>query len=780
MQMSDMLNYAHRVAPGVIICKDDGFLAGWKLNGLDNESVDPDELHATLERVARGVSELQEGDALWLTLWRALAPTAKLSQTDVDHLEPAVALVVSENAEIETDGEIYENSIHVVYRCALEDDFPTMEQRLEAFERRREVVQNILGSVFELTRLGTHKVQTESGGSFETDELADLVATMAAGRPIQQRLSRQQDIYLDAALAADYEQPGFQEVPRLDGQEAAFISIESWPQDYDLDALAALETLDFDYRWTVRYIVQSQTRTRAAVTALRRRWRQAGSNLLGNILGAQSQDRDLHADMMANSLDGVSVDLGRGLRFGELTSTITVLAGDGEDPARDLRRKIAAVDQVLMANGFRGRRERVNAREAYLGSLPGHMAMQARSSTMSAFNFATLIPYRSFWNGERYCPCDRFPPKSPPLMLAHSARGELFQFNLHVKDVGHTIVAGPTGAGKSVLLGAIAAHFLKYENAQVFYFDKHCSSRHLCNAVGGSFIEFGAGEGRGLAPLGNIQEVGQEWAEKWVRMIPRLADKDASPKDGDELVEAVRNLSDTGGGSLTDIRDFVLGKDAGTAVERFLGSEGRPAILDGKIDTLEWKPLTVFEAEELFQYDEATSLLALDYIFRRCEQRFDGRPTLVVFDEAAAFLRHALFRTQIAEWLREVRKKNVSIVMATQQVSDFVNSGIGASFENVHSYVFLPNARAASKKTADAYREFNLTDRQIEVISMLEPKRDYYVMKPQGSRVMNFRFGAASLSLFAKTDKTASDRAKRLAAERPDYWIEDLQHDAAS
>ncbi len=49
---------------------------------------------------------------------------------------------------------------------------------------------------------------------------------------------------------------------------------------------------------------------------------------------------------------------------------------------------------------------------------------------------------------------------------------------LHVDDVGHTLIFGPTGSGKSTLLALIAAQFRRYRDAQIFAFDKGMSLCH--------------------------------------------------------------------------------------------------------------------------------------------------------------------------------------------------------------------------------------------------------------------------------------------------------------
>ncbi|MFN6986834.1 MAG: heme ABC exporter ATP-binding protein CcmA [Rhizobium oryzihabitans] len=52
-------------------------------------------------------------------------------------------------------------------------------------------------------------------------------------------------------------------------------------------------------------------------------------------------------------------------------------------------------------------------------------------------------------------PCPFYPPNSPPLMQVASGSTP-FRLNLHVDDVGHTLIFGPTGSGKSTLLRTVA------------------------------------------------------------------------------------------------------------------------------------------------------------------------------------------------------------------------------------------------------------------------------------------------------------------------------------
>ena len=67
---------------------------------------------------------------------------------------------------------------------------------------------------------------------------------------------------------------------------------------------------------------------------------------------------------------------------------------------------------------------------------------------------------------------------------------------------------------------------------------------------------------------------------------------------------------------------------------------------------------------------------ALTYLFDRLEERFNGNPTLLLLDEAWLFLDNPMFSGRIRDWLKTLRKKNVSVIFATQSLSDVQASAI--------------------------------------------------------------------------------------------------------
>ena len=121
--------------------------------------------------------------------------------------------------------------------------------------------------------------------------------------------------------------------------------------------------------------------------------------------------------------------------------------------------------------------------------------------------------------------------------------------------------------------------------------------------------------------------------------------------------------------------------------------------------------------EELMQH-KALVPPVLTYLFHRLEARFDGRPTLLILDEAWTFLDDALFAARIREWLKTLRKKNVAVVFATQSLADIERSTIApALIESCPTRIFLPNDRALEPQAKSVYERFGLNARQIEILS---------------------------------------------------------------
>jgi type IV secretion system protein VirB4 len=161
----------------------------------------------------------------------------------------------------------------------------------------------------------------------------------------------------------------------------------------------------------------------------------------------------------------------------------------------------------------------------------------------------------------------------------------------------------------------------------------------------------------------------------------------------------------------------------------------------------------------------------LIYLFHRLEDRFDGRPTLLILDEAWTFLDDPLFSTKIRAWLKTLRKKNVAVVFATQSLADIERSAIApAIIESCPTRIFLPNSQALEPQARAIYERFGLNARQIEILAVAAPKRDYYAQTARGNRLFELGLGPIALALCAAStphDQRLIDRCLAEAGAIP-------------
>src|SRR5712692_12049144 len=166
------------------------------------------------------------------------------------------------------------------------------------------------------------------------------------------------------------------------------------------------------------------------------------------------------------------------------------------------------------------------------------------------------------------------------------------------------------------------------------------------------------------------------WAVGWMESLCALNGLHTGPKHRNAITEAMRRLQASPARTITEFSASVQDEDVRAALEHFTLSGAMGFLLDADRDCLGNGRMLAFETEHLLQLDDKAVLPVLFYLFRRIEQRLDASPTLIVLDEAWAYLAHELFERRIGDWLRTMRRKNAGVVMATQQLADLADSKI--------------------------------------------------------------------------------------------------------
>ncbi len=743
--LADHLPWAGLVAPGVILNKDGAFTTAFRFRGPDLESATETELITVRARLNNALKRLGSGWCLHVEAQRRPAAAYPDSGFSV-----AAAWLI--DAERRAQFDDAEPAFETDFRAALTWLPPADEtQRLERW------LYDGLARAGGDWRASLARFQREAGAVLDLlsdtlpealplDDEALLTWLHGCVSPKPHAVAPPETpIFLDALLADAPLTGGV--APRLGDHWLKVVSLRSLPAATRPGLLDALSTLPFAYRWTARWIGLDKADAEREIVRLRKRWfakrKGVGVLLREAITKEEVPLLDTDAAAKTEECDGALEALGaEACAYGYLTLTVTLLETDGALATEKAR----AVEAALNAQGLVAKLEDLNAVEAWLGSLPGEPYADVRRPLVSTLNLADLLPVSTAWAGPQADAALR----APPLAVARTTGATPFRLVLHVGDVGHAMVVGPTGSGKSALLSFLAMQWFRYPDARVIFFDTGRSARGVTLAAGGTWRALQPGAAFALQPLGGVDEAAERaWAAEWLTETVRLAGLIVTPRLREEIWTALAALAEAPAAqrTLTVFCALVQDRAVAQALEPFTLQGPHGALLDGAETRLEASVFDTFELETLMATPSAMAPV-LAALFHQLERGFDGRPTLLVLDEAWLFLGETAFAAKLREWLKTLRKKRVAVIFATQSLDDIAGSTIAASLiESCPTQVFLPNPRALEPSTAELYAGFGLNRRQLELIAFATPKRAYYWRQPQGRRLFDLKLSGATLAL---------------------------------
>jgi type IV secretion system protein TrbE len=762
--LADFLPWAALVEKGVVLNKDGSFQRTARFRGPGLDSATSAELVGATARLNNALRRLGSGWAVFVEAQRIAAQTYPHSTFP----DAASALLDLERQDaFEEAGAHFESRYFLTFVwLPPAEDASRFEGWL--YEGRAQTGVDPWESLHGFVDRTDRVLQLVEGFMPEVAWLDDGETLTYLHSTVSTRQQRvrvpETPMHLDALLADEPLTGGLE--PRLGRAHLRTLTVVGFPTATHPGILDELNRLAFTYRWSTRAVLLDKTEAVKLLTKIRRQWfakrksiaaivKEVMTNEASTLVDSDAANKAVDADMALQELG--TDDVGQAY----VTATITVWDEDAGIAAEKAR----LVEKVIQGRDFTCMPEGVNAIEAWLGSLPGHAYANVRQPPISTLNLAHMIPISAVWAG----PARDEHFQAPPLFFGKTEGSTPFRFSLHVGDVGHTFIVGPTGAGKSVLLSLLAMQFRRYRNSQIFAFDFGGSIRTASLAMGGDWHDLGGSLSAGsedsvsLQPLARIDDAAERaWAAEWVAAILAKEGVPIDPTAKEHIWSALNSLasSPVQERTITGLAVLLQSTSLKQALQPYCvgGPFGR--LLDAEAEHLGSASVQAFETEGLIGAGAAPAVLT--YLFHRIEGRLDGRPTLLIIDEGWLVLDDPAFAQQLREWLKTLRKKNASVVFATQSLSDIDGSSIApAIVESCPTRVFLPNERAIEPQITAIYRRFGLNDRQIEILARATPKRDYYCQSRRGNRLFELGLGPVALAFCA-----ASSKADHAAIER--------------
>ncbi len=761
---AELLNFSHMVAPEVLGLKNGGFLAGFWLTGPDLESSTVQELEHLSEMMARAINQLDMRWCIHFEFFRREAhnypdgnfkeTTTKLIdierfaqfQQEAGHYESIQAIFVTYVPPSFEKSPLLQRIKKFLFGSDSDNEDMVVEKQLERFEEVIRGLKDSLSLIMKVRRM-TFQPDNVPDPYSGTSELLEAVNACVNGKSLE-----------------------------YNNEYVQCVSLVNYPAGTFPSILSDLQTLPISFRWSNRFILTDMREAMGQIETKRRQWVQKMRSLFSQITGIQTNRVNQDAVAMVEDLDNALQDAHSGeVAFGNHTSTVVLRHSNPqflEEAARE-------VVKVFERAGCNARLESINNFEAFLGSLPGHGKENVRKPLITTFNFADLVPLSNDWIGDKFCPCPFYPPNSPALLQAATAGSTPFSLNLHSGDVGHTLILGPTGAGKSTLLATVAAQFQRYDTGQIFFFDNGKSIYPLCQALDDSvFYDLGqAASNINLCPLAQIDDPEvMSWAAEWLEMlIEMVAPGLVTPARRILLNDALKNLAASTTcateRTLTEYITSVQDEDMKAALGFYSLNQSGGYLLDGDHDDINYASFNVFEIASLLEREKIAPAV-LTYLFFQIQRRLKGAPSLLVVDEAWTAMRDKLFSEKIRGWLKTFRKLNCAVVLATQSIADVVNSTIrDAVFESCPTKILLANPDAKGSKIGEFYRDFlQLNERQVNLISHMTRKREYYIISPKGRRLFSLGLGPVALAFVGASGAEDLARVRELKEHYGRLW----------
>lgn len=751
-----LLPWSALVAPDVVVQKDGILQTTFVVRGPDRDADSPHELAYRAGRINGALSGLGSGWALFHEARRERCQ----HYLHAEWQDPAGWLVDVERAQHFATHPHYVSTHHLTFAW-LPDSVGGGPKALDASIRefRRRVAATI-------DRLGPELEQVRK---CEGSELLSYLHSTISTRPRRVAVPDVPNL-IDAYLP---DQPlRIRPAPKLGDSYFRTWTIVGFPDTDHPRRLDALHFGEFSYRWMTRFIAMDRLKAEGLLSYYERLWKQKA--LLPGGTGSAS-DKEAASKEARRDIESAR------LTYGYCTSSVVLL-----DRSRaGLEHKNAALRKVLHECGYGAVSSTANAREAWLGSLPGNVFANVRRPVVSTANLANMLPLSSIWQGQRDNSHLRSQTRSPerpdgvglPHVQCSTTGATPYYLNLNPDDVGHALVIGPTGSGKSTLLAILALQWRKYPGARVAFFDMHLSARAATLAMGGRIFEPGKDGAAAFQPLAELStDDDRAWAADFVELLFDVQKVPVSPSVREHIMGAVDMLRErpVQERTLTELCRLMRSFDPGHEQVLSPYCEGGKlgSIFDGSRAVHEPADWTVFEMSHLMSKGQAATVPGMLCIFRLLERMFDGRPMLMPLDEVWRLAADTRFLAKLVEYLRTLRKKNVFILFASQQVEDAARSPAGSTIaDSCMTQIFLADPNALRPDRAESYAAFGLSRPEIATLAELTRKRDYCLRTTEGGtarfRPFSLSLGPVQLALAGMSSELDQQFLDRMVQEHP-------------
>lgn len=567
-----------------------------------------------------------------------------------------------------------------------------------------------------------------------------------------------QDEHVDY-FAADSELECYRDHLRLDDYFIKTLTLKQLPSKTFADMCSDLSKVRANMMCATEWTAIDSVHAAASLRSMRRHWHNLKQSMFSGVMTERPLERDLLYD---ESNEAKVKDLGealtaiemQGLVLGRFSLTIVIYATSREEAER----ATAEVMKFIGVHDGALHEERYNGLGAFLTALPGGHPYNLRRQTVTNQNHADMIPWFQPAQGER----KNLFLGAPALAVFETEDQSLFYFNPHVQDVGHMLMLGPTGKGKSFTLNFFIVSAQQYE-PYTLIFDLGGSFRQTVELLGGSYVQFRPDRRSFSINPFSLEPTAAnlEFLFSFVKLLVESVGYQMTDVEERAVFEAIQSLYvlDAPQRRLLSLSNMVP-RTVGERLKRWVEGEQYGQWFDNETDNVSFSKVQCIDFEGMERLGVVLEPLVFYLLHRANEFIYDPALSTVfklcVVDEAWLFLKHSVTKAYIANALRTWRKKNAAMVLATQALEDLAGGdAFRAVLESCPTKLLLANPDLDTALYEDALR---LNQIEQERVRQLKPKKQFLLKREGLSKVLTLNVDPKSFWLFSTNPWDAKRR----------------------
>jgi len=523
-----------------------------------------------------------------------------------------------------------------------------------------------------------------------------------------------------------------------------------------LNMLSLLLETNVEFRFTTRFIFDSADKTKKLMKSHGRfnygKSKTVGDTIMESVTKQKSNIVNTDKIKIAQETQKALETLADGeIKYGKLTTTITIRGKNYYKIKKDMDYLVS----ICNNKGFSVKNEKYNNPWAFLGSIPGHF-YNMRRPMLSTRNLVHLIPSTDAWSGVYENEhIKKLTGVGHPHMICKSVNS-IFYFNQNVGDVGHSLIVGETGGGKTILLGTLVMQFIvRYPGAKIIYFDIDKGSKNLCKNLGGNFFDLGTkNSGFKLNPFyGLDNKKHRDWLFQFLITYFIAKNIVMTPRLEQEIHDSLKSMATVSpqDHNFNEFENHVQSEEIRRMLKPFTNGEYANLFKSGD-DKIEDNIITVFEMKNIMRMGREILSFVLDYLFYKTTiiiEKYIDSPKMLISDENWAFMSSESYVKRQRSDLKTMRKFNTYVMLATQHIDDINSEMFNVTIDSCMTKILLPNVNAANQ--SEFYKKIGLNDVEINCLAeKMRAKKHYMYFSKKGRQIFELSLDKRAIDILTK------------------------------